>query len=91
MSGVMTRAEVLQVLREKAEQLLELAPQDVQEDRSFVTDLQVDSLSLVEYTMDLEDALGIELPEEELEDLPTIGAFVDVIMSKLDTALNADG
>ena len=87
----MTRAEVLQVMREKAEQLLELAPEDVQEDRSFVTDLQVDSLSLVEYTMDLEDALGIELPEEELEDLPTIGAFVDVIMSKLDTALNADG
>ena len=91
MSGAMTRAEVLQVMREKAEQLLELAPEDVQEDRSFVTDLQVDSLSLVEYTMDLEDALGIELPEEEIEDLPTIGAFVDVIMSKLDTALNADG
>ena len=63
----------------------------MQEDKSFVDDLQVDSLSLVEYTMDLEDALGIELPEEELEDLKTIGAFVDVIMSKLDTALNADG
>ena len=91
MSGVMTRAEVLQVMREKAEQLLGLALEEVQEDRSFVTDLQVDSLSLVEYTMDLEDALGIELPEEELEDLKTIGAFVDVIMSKLDTALNADG
>ena len=59
--------------------------------QSFVDDLQVDSLSLVEYTMDLEDALGIELPEEELEDLKTIGAFVDVIMGKLDTALNADG
>ena len=87
----MTRAEVLQLMREKAELLLELAPEDVQEDRSFVSDLQVDSLSLVEYAMDLEDALGIELPEEELEDLKTIGAFVDVIMTKLDTALNADG
>ena len=91
MSDPMERAEVLQVMREKAEQLLELAPEDVQEDKSFVDDLQVDSLSLVEYTMDLEDALGIELPEEELEDLKTIGAFVDVIMTKLDTALNADG
>ena len=87
----MERAEVLQVLRDKAVEMLEVQAEDVQEDKSFVDDLQVDSLSLVEYTMDLEDALGIELPEEELEDLKTIGAFVDVIMSKLDTALNADG
>jgi acyl carrier protein len=87
----MERAEVLQVMRDKAEQMLELAPDQVQEDKSFVSDLDVDSLSLVEYTMDLEDALGIELPEEELTDLPTIGAFLDLIMSKLQGALNADG
>ncbi len=87
----MERAEVMQVMRDKAEQLLEVSPDDVQEEKSFVDDLQVDSLSLVEYTMDLEDALGIELPEEELTDLKTIGAFLDVIMSKLDTALNKDG
>ena len=78
----MERAEVLQVMREKAEQLLEVAPEDVQEDKSFVDDLQVDSLSLVEYTMDLEDAFDIELPEEELVDVKTIGAFVDVILAK---------
>ncbi len=87
----MERAEVLQVMRDKAEELLEVDPQDVQEEKSFVDDLQVDSLSLVEYTMDLEDALGVELPEEELEGLTTIGGFLDVIMTKLDTALNADG
>jgi len=87
----MERAEVMQVMRDKAEELLEVAPEDLQEDKSFVDDLDVDSLSLVEYTMDLEDALGIELPEEELTDLATIGAFLDVIMSKLGTAPNSDG
>ena len=51
---------MLQLMRDKAEQLLEVPAQQVQEDRSFVDDLQVDSLALVEYTMDLEDALGIE-------------------------------
>ena len=70
----MERAEVMQVLRDKAEEMLELSPDDVQEDKSFVDDLHVESLSLVEYTMDLEDALGIELPEEELDDVKTIGA-----------------
>ncbi len=78
----MERAEVLQVLRDKAVEMLEVEADQVQEDKSFVDDLQVDSLSLVEYTMELEDALGIELPEEELTDLKTIGEFLDVIMSK---------
>ncbi len=70
-------------MRDKAVELLEIDPDDVQEDRSFVDDLHVDSLSLVEYTMDLEDALGIELPEEELSGLTTIGGFLDVIMTRV--------
>ncbi len=87
----MERAEVMQVMRDKAEELLEVPGDDLQEDKSFVDDLKVDSLSLVEYTMDLEDALGVELPEEELTDLKTIGSFLDLIMTKLDAAPNHDG
>ena len=79
----MERAEVLQVLRDKAVEMLEVEAEQVQEDKSFVDDLQVDSLSLVEYTMELEDTFGIELPEEELTDVKTIGAFVDVILRKV--------
>jgi acyl carrier protein len=79
----MERAEVMQVLRDKAVEMLEVEPDQVQEEKSFVDDLKVDSLSLVEYTMDLEDAFGIELPEEELADVKTIGAFVDVIEKKI--------
>lgn len=74
---------MLQVMRDKAVELLEVEPDAVQEDKSFVQDLDVDSLSLVEYTMDLEDALGIELPEDELTDLTTIGSFLDLIMTKV--------
>jgi len=82
----MERAEVMQVLRDKAVEMLEVEAEQVQEDKSFVDDLQVDSLSLVELTMDLEDSLGIELPEEELADVKTIGAFVDVILAKANAA-----
>ena len=74
---------MVQVLRDKAVDMLEVEADAVQEDKSFVDDLHVDSLSLVEYTMELEDELGIELPEEELTDVKTIGAFVDVIVAKL--------
>ncbi len=87
----MERPEVMQLLRDKAEALLGLAPDDVQEDRTFVGDLGVESLALIEYVMDIEDALGIELPEEQVTDAPTVGAFLDLVMSQLDTALNRDG
>ena len=87
----MERAEVLQVLRDKAVEMLEVEADAVQEDMSFVDDLEVDSLSLVEFTMELEDTLGIELPEEDLVDVKTIGAFVDVIVSKQRVASNTDG
>ena len=66
--------------------MLEVDADQVQEDKSFVEDLQVDSLSLVELTMELEDTFGVELPEEELVDVKTIGAFVDVILAKKNAA-----
>ena len=58
----MERAEVLQVLRDKAVEMLEVEAEAVREDKSFVEDLDVDSLSLVDFTMELEDVLGVELP-----------------------------
>ncbi len=80
----MERSEVLDVMRSKAVDLLEVDADAVQPDKSFVHDLEVDSLSLVEYTMELEDEFDIALPEEELTDLTTIGAFLDLIVAKLE-------
>jgi len=79
----MERDEVLDIMRRKAVEMLEVDAEAVQPDKSFVADLEVDSLSLVEYTMDLEDEFGIELPDEELTGLTTIGAFLDLIVGKL--------
>ena len=85
----MERNEVLEVMRRKAVEMLEVEADAVQPDKSFVADLEVDSLSLVEYTMDLEDEFGIELPEEELTDLTTIGAFLDLVVAKLEAKASA--
>ena len=78
----MERAEVMEVVRERAVEMLEVEAEAVQDDKSFVDDLQVDSLSLVEFTMELEDVFGVELPEDELTGLTTIGGLVDLIARK---------
>lgn len=82
----MERAAVFEVLRAKAVELLELEPAQIQEDVSFKADLHVDSLALAEYTMALEDDLGIELPEDEVVGLTTIGQFLDLIVAKTEAA-----
>lgn len=82
----MERTEVLAVMREQAVELLGLDPDKVVESASFVDDLEVDSLSLVEYTMQLEDSFGIELPEEELTDLKDIGGLVTLVTQKTEAA-----
>lgn len=50
---------------------------------SFADDLDADSLDLVEFVMALEDEFNIEVDEEELEGVTTVGAAYELITSKL--------
>ncbi len=45
----------------------------------FNEDLDADSLDLFELVMAMEDEYGIEIPTEELEQLTTVGAFLDYL------------
>ena len=50
---------------------------------SFADDLEADSLDVVELVMALEEEFGIEVPEEELQDVKTVGQAFDLITAKL--------
>jgi acyl carrier protein len=76
------RAEVLGVVQDKAHELLGVEPSDVREERSFQDDLEVDSLDLVEFTMAIEDACDVQLPEDELDNCAKIGDLVSLVVRK---------
>ncbi|MDQ3502026.1 MAG: acyl carrier protein [Actinomycetota bacterium] len=76
----MRREQVLAVVRDKAVELLDVAPEAVEETTSFADDLGLDSLSLVEWTLVLEDTFDVELPEEEVTAVATIGGLVDLVL-----------
>lgn len=49
----------------------------------FEEDLEVDSLGVVELLMALEDEFGVSIPDEEAENIGTVGQAVDLVIAKL--------
>ena len=45
----------------------------------FVNDLGADSLDTVELIMEFEEEFGIEIPDEDAENITTVGSAVDYI------------
>ncbi len=51
---------------------------------SFTGDLEMDSLSMVELSLAMEDSFGVTLPDEELADLKTVGEAAELIKTKME-------
>lgn len=49
---------------------------------SFVDDLNLDSLDIVELMMKMEDEFGVEIPEEDAEGLKTVQDIVTYLEKK---------
>jgi acyl carrier protein len=79
----MERDEVVSALREVAVEVLSVEPDQVVEEARFKEDLDADSLDLVELVMGLEERFDISVPEEDLENVGTVGQAVDLVLAKL--------
>ena len=79
----MDRSEIeVRVKKVLAEQLA-VDEAQVVADARFAEDLNADSLDLVEAVLALEEEWDIEIPEEEMENVKTVGQAVDMVASKL--------
>ena len=79
----MERSVALDALREVAVEVLSADPDTVVEEARFKEDLDADSLDLVELVMGLEERFDISVPEEDLENVATVGQAVDLVMAKV--------
>lgn len=64
-------------------EVLSVSEDQVKPDANFGDDLDADSLDLVELVMALEEEFGVEVPEEELEGIETVGQAYDLVIAKL--------
>jgi acyl carrier protein len=79
----MERSEALATIKDVAVEVLSVEPDQVEETARFKEDLNADSLDLVELVMGLEEKFDIEVPEEDLEGVTTVGNAVDLVLSKV--------
>ncbi|OFT97410.1 acyl carrier protein [Aerococcus sp. HMSC23C02] len=58
----------------------------VSRDLSFTDDLGADSLDVVELIMELEDIFGIQIPDDKVESIETVGDVLDYIRDNVPSA-----
>ena len=75
--------ELFARFRKCAVEVLSVDEAKVTPEASFADDLDADSLDLVELVMALEEEFGVEVPEEELEGVTTVGHAFDLVVGKL--------
>lgn len=62
---------------------LEVDPETITMDTNIADDLSADSLDVVELLMSVEDEFGVEIPDDKIEELKTVGSVVDYIQDNM--------
>jgi acyl carrier protein len=74
--------ELFARFRKCAVEVLSVEESAIVPEANFGDDLDADSLDLVELVMALEEEFGVEVPEEELDGIQTVGEAYQLITSK---------
>ena len=66
-------------LQEIVANVLNLDPSEIKPETTFVGDLGADSLDVYQIIMDLEDAFGVKIPQDQVERITTVGQASELI------------
>ena len=75
----MNEQEILAGLGEIVEEIAGVPADEVTPSKSFVDDLDIDSLSMVEIAVAAQDKFGVEIPDDQLKDLTTVQDVVNFV------------
>ena len=71
--------EILEGLADIVNEETGLDQAEVQADKSFTDDLDIDSLSMMTIVVNAEEKFGVRIPDEEVKNLTTVRDAVDYI------------
>jgi acyl carrier protein len=71
--------EIRTGLAEIVNEIAGIPTEDIQLEKSFTDDLDVDSLSMVEVVVAAEERFGVSIPDDDVKNLKTVGDAVSYI------------
>ena len=80
----MTPETIFKTMQDLIAEQFAIDADEVTMDSSFVDDLGADSLDVVDLLMSIEDEFEIEVPDEEIENIKTVGDIVKYIENKVE-------
>ena len=75
----MTEQEILEGLGEIVDEVAGVPADQVSPEKTFVDDLDIDSLSMVEIAVAAQDKFVVEIPDDQLKDLKTVQDVIDYV------------
>ncbi len=75
----MTEQDILSGLAEIVNDVAGTPISDIQPDKHFTDDLDIDSLSMVEVVVAAEEKFGVKIPDDDVKNLATVGDAVAYI------------
>ncbi|WLS99791.1 acyl carrier protein [Lactobacillus helsingborgensis] len=77
----MTEEEIFTKIRDMLADNFEVDKDKITKDTNFTSDLDADSIDLVEFILQLEDEFGAEISDEDAEKIKTVGNAVNYIVA----------
>lgn len=74
-----SQQEILSGLADIVNEVAGVPAEDVQPDKSFTDDLDIDSLSMMTIVVNAEDKFGVRIPDEEVKNLTHVRDAVTYI------------
>lgn len=79
----MSDEEIRNTIRQSVNRITGIAPSDIQDASTYRDDLGLDSLSMLELTVDIEYAFKIKVPEERLQTIKTVEDTITLVQEYL--------
>jgi acyl carrier protein len=78
----MSNQEICTGIGNIVEEVAGVPAADVTPEKSFVDDLDIDSLSMVEIAVMAQDEFGVEIPDDELKNLTTVKDVIEYVQKQ---------
>jgi acyl carrier protein len=81
--SIPSRQQVLRDLKQIVSEFVAMPPENIRETHALIADLGCDSLDVVEIGMEVEEHFDISVPEDQMQEINTVGDIADGVLRLL--------